>query len=174
MEKKYSISQLVSLLGISRTAVNRKIKKYSFDTVQEYVNGRPMKLVCVKDEELEALLEEVKHTKGGASTVSSDAKKLDNTVLNELPPYEEKPEKAQPVNNSGEELVKKVLDQNEKILEQLQHYVDRVVTAESQLKLIETSEKNKEDEYLKIKAENEHLKAKLAEQEKKQNWWKFW
>lgn len=110
---KYTINELTSILGISRTAVNRKIEKYKFDTVQEYVNGVSNKLVILTDEQLEALKQEALKNKG-VNTVSQHS-------------YETK------LNNDTSENIENTENQTklfETMLTQLQHYADTAITAE--------------------------------------------
>ena len=63
MERKYSISDLVTILGITRTAVDNKVRKYGFNTVKGYVDGRAKTLVMLNNAQLEALKNEVKKTR---------------------------------------------------------------------------------------------------------------
>lgn len=110
---KYTINELTSILGISRTAVNRKIEKYKFDTVQEYVNGVSNKLVILTAEQLEALKQEALKNKG-VNTVSQHS-------------YETK------LNNDTSENIENTENQTklfETMLTQLQHYADTAITAE--------------------------------------------
>lgn len=110
---KYTINQLTDILGVSRTAVNRKIEKYKFDTVQEYVNGVLNKLIILTDEQIEALKKEVEHNKGvNTVTQHSHETKLNNDTSENI--------------ESSEKNIKLF----ETMLTQVQHYADTAINAE--------------------------------------------
>ena len=116
---KYTINQLTQILGISRTAVNRKIEKYKFDTVQDYVNGVLNKLVILTDEQIDALKKEVENNKS-VNTVSQHS-------------YETK------LNNNTPETLENQSNTNgmfETMLTQLRHYADTAINAERERTLL--------------------------------------
>ncbi|MDD3150167.1 MAG: hypothetical protein PHV68_04970 [Candidatus Gastranaerophilales bacterium] len=158
MSHKYQINELVEILGITRTAINRKISKYSFNTVHEYINGRKLKLIVLSSEELEALKHEVGVIKQ-KNTVSSN---IHDTFLNKTPNIDTYDELPKSVVNS-EKLIEQVINLSETVQKQsntVQQYVDRIINAEKQVYLLENLENKNQNEYLRIEAQNKQLRAK--------------
>ena len=149
MSEKYSISDLTRELGISRTAVNRKIKKYRFNTVQEYVDGRPLKLVELSREQLEALKKEAEINKCDSTVTHMGV----DTNLNNSTLYQEHETHFIP-----NKTVESILEHSKTMLEQVRHYADQAIESErKQVKLLTNSESIKEQEYLRTQAENKQL-----------------
>ena len=125
--KKYTINQLTQILGVSRTAVNRKIEKYGFNTVQEYVNGVANKLVMLTDEQIDALKKEIEAYKG-VNTMSQHSY---DTKLN---------------NNTPEQIENNAVPKEmfETMLTQLRHYADTAINAERDKALL-LEDKSKEN-----------------------------
>lgn len=161
--KKYSINELAKILNVTRTAVNRKIDKYGFETVQEYVNGKPLKLVTLTDEQIEALKKETQYFKN-VNTVSQNTYE---TNLNNVTP-----ETQENFGNSSS-LV-------ETMLKELRYYADTAINAEKEkVFLIEDKARQDKDtlEYYRgeisrltqelnvIKQENEKLKEELSKKQ---------
>jgi len=172
MIKKYSVADLVGVLGVSRTAVNRKIEKHGFETVQEYVNGRPLKLVCLSNEQIEALKKEVEVFKSD----NTDTRHSDETFVNNSSPVQH----SQNLMNTGN-LLDSLMKHNETVLSEIRYYADRLVDTErNKVKLLEDSENRKDREIIELRALNITLqeRIKLLDTEnnqlkQKSTWWKF-
>ena len=151
MEGKYPISELVRILGITRTAVENKIKKYSFNTVKEYVDGRPKTLVILSNEQLEALKIEVQKNK----TVNTMESHTNETKLNNVNTME---------NQS------KTIDVFESYKTELRYYVDRLLEEKEKNMLLLsdkllTKEQDAEfwkNKYFELEQENKQLKKKSS------------
>lgn len=75
-KQRYTYAQLGGLLSRSDATINRKVKKYSLELDKDYVNGRLVNIVCLSDEELDRLQEEIqqedeKRTSRQATNVNS-------------------------------------------------------------------------------------------------------
>lgn len=182
MSRKYQINELVDILGITRTAVNRKVSKYSFNTVHEYVNGRKMKLVLISDEELQALQHEVGMSRQKNTVLGGGH----DTHLNNSPPGETLP-KQRASGGSSDKLVEQIVSLSETVQKQsdtVQQFVDRMVNAEKRVYLLENLENRHQEAYVQAEAqikeltarnaqlreENEQLKAEI--QRLNSRWWK--
>ena len=175
MSQKYSISDLADILGVSRTTVNKKIKKHGFNIVQEYVNSRPLKLILVSDEELQALKKEIELIRDDNTVLNNNAE----TNLN-VSTGNEGVNHAESRADTGN-IVENILRHNETVLDQIRYYANSLVEAErNKVKLLEDLEKRKEDEYLKTMAENKQLREQNLqfqaeiEKLKKKPKFKFW
>ena len=181
MSHKYQINELADILGISRTAVNRKITKYGFNTVQEYVNGRSLKLIIVSDKQLSDLKHEVGHSKQ-VNTVSPqfttqdvNISQHDNTVS----------EQAEMLSGS-EKLITQVINLAETVTKQsetVHQYVNRVINAEKKVLLLEDIESRQKADFMELTAKVKELTEKniqleqdnirLKEELQKKAWWKL-
>jgi|GEM_PF-5567297 len=156
MEEKYPISELVRILGVTRTAVVNKIKKYSFNTIKQHVNGIPKTLVILSHEQLEALKIEVQNNKG-VNTIKSQGVETklnnDNTMSN---------------NGISEETL-------ENVMTNFKHYVDKLLEEKDKNYLlltdkVMTQEKDAEhwkNQYFEIEIDKENLQIRLNQQNEK-------
>jgi len=151
--QKHSIADLAGILGVSRTTVNKKIKKHGFNVVQEYVNSRPLKLILVSDEELQALKTEIELNRDDNTLLNNNAEtNLNVSTVNKG---------VNSIKNQADtgNIVENILRHNETVLDQIRYYANSLVEAErNKVKLLEDLEKRKEDEYLKTMAENKQLR----------------
>lgn len=161
MSNKYSIDDLCKLLGRSRTAINRKIKKHNFDTVQEYVNGRSLKLVILSNDQLEALRKEVEFTSDNDTVIElGHDTKLNNITQDNT---------TKTVSNI-DDIMDRLMDHSETVLQQVRHYADRLIESEKEkVQLLTADSEFYKNEYFRLKFENEQLKADLEKYKAK--WW---
>lgn len=156
MKKAYVIRELQEILGVSRTAIVKKIKVDEHNPVIRRYKNRYE--VTDKDGQMAIIfddweLEEEKRLSKGMASVSNNS---DNTPQNEdiidIDPI---------VTNS----------QQNRFIEFTERYMDRYNTLQEtmynelrerdkQILLLTTSEKNKQEEYLKTAAENKTLKLR--------------
>ena len=156
MRKEYTIKELQSIFGCSRTAIVKKIKTTGDNTDSKRYKDRYE--VSVKDGQMVILfedweLEEEKRLSKGMNSVLSNG---DNTPDNDNI-IDVEPENTQ--------------TQNETILNLTERYIDRFTTLQEtmynelrerdkQILLLTTSENNKQNEYLRTTAENITLKKR--------------
>lgn len=156
MRKEYTIKELQSIFGCSRTAIVKKIKQNGDDTSSKRYKDRYE--VSVRDGQMVILfedweLEEEKRLSRGMGSVSNNG---DNTPQNE--------DIIDVETNVTE------MKQNE-LYNFTERYIDRFTTLQEtmynelkerdkQILLLTTSENHKQEEYLKTVAENKTLKSR--------------
>ena len=156
MQKAYTIKELQTIFGCSRTAIVKKIKDDSDNTgVKRYKERYE---VTTKDGQMAILfedteLEEEKRLSRGFNTVSSNG---DNTAQNEdiidIEP-DNKENKQDDLLNFTERYIERYTTLQETMYNELKE-------RDKQILLLTTSENAKEQEYLKTVAENKTLKAR--------------
>lgn len=156
MKKEYTIKELQSILGCSRTAIVKKIKTDEHNTAIKRYKDRYE--VTQKDGQIaiifdDAELEQEKRLSKGFNTVSSNGY---NTTQNEdiidIEP-EIKPNKQDELLNFTERYIERFTTLQETMYNELKE-------RDKQILLLTTSENTKEQEYLKTVAENKTLKQR--------------
>jgi chromosome segregation ATPase len=69
--KRYTASELSNILGISETAVRKKLKRGDFNTVEETIQNRNVTVIMLDDPQLADLINKTKHNKQGFQPVSN-------------------------------------------------------------------------------------------------------
>lgn len=156
MRKEYTINELAAILGCSRTAVVKKIKPDEDNPVIKRYKGRyevrntsGQITILLDDNDLE---HEKKLSKGVNNVPNSTGYKANNSDVIDIEPEKEN------INN-------------ETVLNFTERYIDKFTTLQEtmynelrerdkQILLLTTSEKNKQEEYLKTAAENKTLKLR--------------
>lgn len=155
-KKKYSISQLASILEVSEAAVRKKIKtngkvkryKKRFDVVEEEVDGKSLMLILLDDDELEAEISASKINKNKFS--SKENVDYTYTEGTENVDYiDVTPEKSSPQQNSLNE----IYEFTERYIQRSENVYERLIEEkEKNIKFLEMLDKSKEDETLKAQA----------------------
>lgn len=156
MKREYTINELASILGCSRTAIVKKIKPDENNPVIKRYRGRyevvntPQGMAILLDD---IDLEHEKRMSKGVSNVSNDTgDKVENDNIIDIEPEKE-------------------TSNNETLIEFTNRYIEQFTTfqkemynelkqRDNQILLLTTSEKTKEQEYLKTQAENKALKLR--------------
>lgn len=156
MGKEYTIKELQSILGCSRTAIVKKIKTDEHNTdIKRYkdryeVTQKDGQMAIIFDD---AELEEEKRLSKGFNTVTNNG---DNTTQNEdiieIEP-EFKENKQDDILNFTERYIERYTTLQETMYNELKERDKRIL-------LLTTSENSKEQEYLKTVAENKTLKQR--------------
>lgn len=156
MKKEYTIKELQSILGCSRTAIVKKIKTDEHNTdIKRYkdryeVTQKDGQMAIIFDD---AELEEEKRLSKGFNTVSNNGY---NTTKNgdiiEIEP-EIKENKQDDILNFTERYIERYTTLQETMYNELKE-------RDKQILLLTTSENSKEQEYLKTVAENKTLKQR--------------
>ncbi|HSA06129.1 MAG TPA: hypothetical protein P5556_03010 [Candidatus Gastranaerophilales bacterium] len=159
---KYTISELAETLSVSRTTIEKKIRKMGIETVVKHVNNRAVKAVELTSKQLNEFGIEISNetieTHNETSFVSQNSQ-LDQG-----------------------EIVNKILEYSKGYNDRIESYIERALKAELQQKLIEDSENRKDKELIRLNAElkqvleqskqlkreNEELKQKINKK-----WWKI-
>lgn len=155
MRKEYTIKELQSIFGCSRTAIVKKIKSAGDNTDSKRYKDRYE--VSVKDGQMVILfedweLEEEKRLSKGMGSVSNNG---DNTTENEdiidVEPNVTEMKQSE-LYNFTERYIERFTTLQETMYNELRE-------RDKQILLLTTSEKSKQDEYLKTVAENKTLKS---------------
>ena len=166
MTRKYTVNELKDIINLSHQGIYDRVKLNKFNTVKERVDSRMTTFILFNDDEWNKLIQEVGYRIKDESTLNqfnnqiNDFESSDSTVLNQS-------EKQ----SSQTELAKIMFEGFNNFTQQLNQlrdgYEDKVLNLSLQTKLLEDSEKRKENEYLKqiaeFKAENERLAKEMQE-----------
>ena len=145
MVEKFTISELSDKLGISTTAIYKKVEKQQLKTIKEKVGSREITFILLEDNQIENLINETNQNKLGFKTVKEGYKTIENQS----------------------DIALKVIELTEKLSNQFETYSKQLVEyAEQagQVKLLtdNLSQEKKDsefykEEYFKLKYENEKL-----------------
>ena len=168
MSRKLTVSELSQTLGVSVNTTWKKIKKRGLTTVKDTVNNREITFVILNDDEYDDLVFEPRST-GGINKGDHNPNYEDFETIHE----------GVKVSQTGSDIVnlfEKVMDYSKDMNDRIKEYVERVIEAEKQVRLLEDSEHRKDEEYHRLIAENRELKLKVAELEEKiklheSKWW---
>lgn len=168
MTKRLTVSELSAELGVSVNTVWKKIKKRGLTTTKDTVNNRVITFVLLDDEEFLDLISE-------QNSINQVNNGVNNLNCEEFETIHEGV-----INNKEQSdvvvLMEKIMEYSKEMNSQMKDYVDRVIEAEKQVKLLEDSESRKDRDYHELIAENKELKLKVAELEEKvkkyeSKWW---
>lgn len=164
-KKKYSVSQLASILDVSEAAVRKKIKpngkvkryKKRFEVIEEEVDGKNLTLILLDDDELQAEISASKINKNKFSqrdnvseTYAEDTENVDYIDVT--------PEKPTPQQNS----LNAIYEFTERYIQRSENVYERLIEEkEKNIIYLEMLDKNKEDETLKTKALLKEAEAKM-------------
>lgn len=156
MRKEYTIKELQSIFGCSRTAIVKKIKSNGDNTDTRRYKDRYE--VSVKDGQMVILfedweLDEEKRLSRGMGQVSNNG---DNT-LNNQDIIDVEPNVTEMKQNELYNFTERYIDRFTTLQETM---YNELRERDKQILLLTTSEKNKQDEYLKTVAENKTLKLR--------------
>jgi hypothetical protein len=166
MEKRLTIAELSEVLNISVQATNKKVKKRGLKTTKELINNRLTTIVLLTKNELNDLIS----SSIQIQPVKQEFEEVFKPVYNHI---------EQPVNNqlnkpAYEEILNRVLDFTENAHAELKDLYKQIAEKDSQVRLLEDSERRKENEYLRqiaeLKTENSKLKKEIDQL--KSPWWK--
>lgn len=168
MTRKYTVSELSQELGVSVNTVWKKIKKRGLSTTKDTVNNRVITFVLLADDEYQDLISE-------RDQINQVMKGDYNPNYEDFETIHEGVKVAQPQHDYVA-LVERIMDYSKEMNNQVKDYIERVIEAEKQVKLLEDSENRKEQEYYRLIAENKELKTRVEELEKKvleyeSRWW---
>lgn len=156
MKKEYTIKELQSILGCSRTAIVKKIKTDEHNTdIKRYkdryeVTQKDGQMAIIFDD---AELEEEKRLSKGFNTVTNNGYNTpQNEDIIEIEP-EFKENKQDDILNFTERYIERYTTLQETMYNELKERDKRIL-------LLTTSENSKEQEYLKAVAENKTLKQR--------------
>ena len=154
--KRYKIVELASILGLTETAIRKKVKRGDFPTVQEVEQNRSVTKILLSDEQLKTLIEQTNHNKTVYSTIKETFAEDSETVIN--PNY-------QVINDNN---IDKIMEFTERYIDRLESVYKTLSEKDSQIKLIEDSESRTKREFNELSArvkqlekENQELKQQL-------------
>lgn len=170
MGEKYKVSELAGLLGITPKTAYKVIEREQLITSKDIVNGREVTHIIISNEDILGLKQKYIKNNVGKDTVNVGHYE-DILTDNEYTVSRENI--AVPI-QILQEMQQYTITVNNQHREELREYIDRVINAEKQVKLLEDSETRKENEYLakikQLESENIHLKEQLAKANRP--WWK--
>ena len=156
MRKEYTINELTAIWGCSRTAIVKKIKTDENNPVirrykglYDVVTSRGQMAILLDDKELE---HEKKLSKG-VSNVSSDTV----TTSQSEDIIDIQPEKETVTNSNVLEFTNRYIEQFTTFQKEM---YNEIRNRDNQINLLTTSEKTKENEYLRAQAENKQLRLR--------------
>ena len=156
MRKEYTIKELQSIFGCSRTAIVKKIKQNGDNTESKRYKDRYE--VSVKDGQMVILfedweLEEEKRLSKGMGSVSCNS---DNTPINQ-DIIDVEPNVTETKQNELYSFTERYIERFTTLQETM---YNKLKERDKQILLLTTSENNKQVEYLKTVAENKTLKMR--------------
>ena len=156
MKKEYTINQLASILGCSRTAIVKKIKPDENNPVIKRYRGRYE--VVSTAEGMAILLDDIeleheKRMSKGVNNVSNNTGYAgkDSDIIDIEPEKEPQP------SNVYMEFTNRYIEQFTTLQKEM---YNELKERDNQILLLTTSEKTKEQEYLRTQAENKTLKSR--------------
>lgn len=161
--KRYKIVELASILGLTETAIRKKVKRGDFPTVQEVEQNRSVTKILLSDEQLKTLIEQTNHNKTVYSTIKETFAEDSETVIN--PNY-------QVINDNN---IDKIMEFTERYIDRLESVYKTLSEKDSQIKLIEDSESRTKREFNELSARVKQLEKENQElkQQLNKKWWKI-
>lgn len=156
MKREYTINELASILGCSRTAIVKKIKPDENNPVIKRYRGRYE--VVSTNNGMAILLDDIdiEHEKSISKGVNNVSNNTGDRVINS-DFIDVEPERETVTNNN-------VLSFTERYIEQFatlqKEMYNEIKQRDNQILLLTTSEQAKQNEYLQAKAENKTLKKR--------------
>jgi len=160
MANKFTVSELSRLLGVSVNTTWKKINKRGLITDKQLVNNREITVVTVDDEQLKELLAET-------SSVHQVNNPINNTNYEDSLSTHEVHEGVKVASNQPDmvQVIESIMNYSREMNNQVKEYVDRVINAEKQVKLLEDLENRKNADYLEISAKCRELESRLRDLE---------
>lgn len=166
--KEFTVAEFSKILNTSVNTAWKKIKKNGLITIKKPVNNREITFVLLNDDQYNNLISENETTNN-----------INNNLNN--PNYEDYVTLHEQVNIPQNQIdlvsvIENVMSYSRDMNNQIKDYVDRVINAEKQVKLLEDIEKRKDDEFIKSQAKIKELELKVKELEEKlkyyeSKWW---
>lgn len=162
MTKRLTVSELSNILGVSVNTTWKKIKKKGLTTLKESVNNRVITVIEVTQDELDTLMDEQNVNNPANKGVMNQNYEENDTIYT---PYEAQP---QNLNNSeAYSLMQMVMNYSKEMNDISQAHMDRIIEAETKVRLLEDSENKSMSHFHEISAENKQLKERNKELETK-------
>jgi len=170
--KRYKIVELAGILGLTETAIRKKVKRGDFETVQEIEQNRSVTKILLSEEQLKTLIKQTNHNKIVYSTVKETFTEDSENVI------------SADYQAANENNLDKIMQFTERYIDRLESVYKTLSHKDSQIKLIEDSESRTKHEYNKLTAqvtellekvkklelENNELKQKLSRERNKPFW----
>ena len=160
MSKKLKVAELAVILSITPKTAYKVIEREGLITSKDIVNGREITVINIDESSLLELQEKYKENNG--NNIVNNGNYEDILTAQYTIDSDKNIENKE---NLLDKFINYSIAVNKEHREELKTYIERVINAEKQVKLLEDSEHNKESEYLRqvaeLKAENEKLKELL-------------
>lgn len=197
--RKYKVSELASILGITEQAIRSKIKRNILPSIEESVGNRLITLIPLDDFDLDELVSQTNRNKNIYSTVGSTIERTANNISqsvaqekNETISKSEENSKIAVANNIDNNILMEKLaelaqkagkyelleDKSKEYKQDIQYWQSKFFEKENEIKeLIRENEALKLEKY-KTEKQLEALKAELAnknkeiKEERKRPFWK--
>lgn len=162
MSKKLTVAELSQVLGVSVNTTWKKIKKKGLTTVKDTVNNRDITFVLLTDGEYDELISD-SSVHNPINGVGYESNYEDFETIHEGVKV---PSSSFDSHVDVNSIIERVMDYSKEMNNQVKEYINRVIDAEMQVKLLEDSENRKDSEYHRITAENKELRLKIEIAEK--------
>lgn len=157
MEKTLTVSELSRQLGVSVNTTWKKIHKRGLRTGKQLINNREITVVILDEEEYNELINE----NIGSLPINNTVNNLDYEDTLQSEDVHEG-EKVTPAQGDVVQIIETVMNYSKDMNEQVKEYVDRVITAEMQVKLLEDSENRKKQDFIEIRAKCKELESRIS------------
>ncbi len=165
MSKEYLISEFASEFEVSVNTAWKWIKKQGLKTELKNVNNRDVNVVLLSDEEYNNLYsKKFGRLPGEVNT---------NDMNNDMNEYFEDAEyehinvnqHTNPISQQvdARNIIESVMTYSKDMNNHIKEYIDRIINAESQIRLLEDSERRKEADYLSLVSNNKILNEQVNE-----------
>ncbi len=168
MTKEYLISEFANEFEVSVNTAWKWIKKQGLNTELKNINNRDVNVVILSDKEYNNLYSK----KFGRLPGEANRNNMNNTN-NDMNEYFEDAEyehininqHTNPISQQvdARNIIESVMTYSKDMNNHIKEYIDRIINAESQIRLLEDSERRKEAEYLSLVSNNKILNEQVHE-----------
>lgn len=164
----YTYKELSGIIGVHENIIRKKPKKYQLKTDKKLINGRNVEVVYLTENQLQALKQDIEYNKKIFGKNQSVNNRLESVNKQKQTSEQVVREQAEKQASQPDELISFMKE----VLEKTEAITNRLITAESQVKLLTTLESSKDEEINRLRAENKQLLTRVEELEKKpKKWW---
>ncbi len=167
MSKEYLISEFAAEFEVSVNTAWKWIKKQGLNTELKNINNRDVNVVILSDEEYKNLYSKKFGKLPGEANTSANETNNDMNEYFEDAEYEHI-NTNQHTNPMSQQLdtrniIESVMNYSKDMNNHIKEYIDRIINAESQIRLLEDSERRKDAEYLSLVSNNKILNEQVNE-----------
>lgn len=161
---KYTVAELSNILGVTETAVRKKLKRGVYQTVEETIDGRLVTIIMLNDDELKEHIESSKRIKQKLQLLPEPTENVQATIS---------------TSNNNKNDSDKLLEFMERYAKRFDNFSERLENVykekedvSKKLYLLEDKSKDLDfykENYFKIQYERDNLQQKVDELTKRNN-----